>query len=96
MEMEEKLMTKHDLAAFFQTSAASARKFCHRHGIEPINIGNGRTTRLRWLKSDVIQMLGTLEAKAEPATVIPRRKGSKTVLGKSVDDLMRELCAPVQ
>lgn len=94
--MEEKLLTKADLAAFFQTSAASARKFCAAHGVMPVNIGNGRVARLRWSRIAIMQMLGTLEAKAEPKTIIPRRNGSKTVLGKSVDDLMRELATPVQ
>ena len=94
--IEERLLTKRDLAAFFQTSAESARKFCHSHGIEPINIGNGRVARLRWRASDVIQMLGTLKAKAEPKEIVPRRKGSNTVLGKTAKQLMRELAAPVQ
>lgn len=94
--MEEKLLTKADLAAFFQTSAKAARQFCARHGIQPINVGNGRVARLRWRQSEIMQVLGTLNAKVEPKTIIPRTRSSKTVLGKSVDDLMRELSAPVQ
>ena len=94
--MDERLLTKRDLAAFFQTSVASARKFCTTHGIEPINIGNGSTSRLRWRASEVIQMLGTLKAKAEPNDLVPKTKHSKTVTGKSVNELLRELSTPVQ
>lgn len=96
--MEEKLMTKAELAAFFQTSARSARAFCEKHGVSPINVGQGKIARLRWRASEVIQMLGTLEAKpCKPAKgIIPRRRGSKTVIGKSADELFRELAAPIQ
>ncbi len=96
--MEEKLLTKKDLAAFFQTSAKSARTLCEKHGVLPLNVGQGKITRLRWRASEVIQMLGTLEASPKPAPkeFIPRKRGGKTVIGKSVDDLMRELAAPIQ
>ena len=96
--MEEKLMTKKDLAAFFQISAASARKLCEKHGVLPINVGQGKIARLRWRASEVIQMLGTLEASTKPVAkeFIPRSRSSKTVVGKSVEQLLRELAAPIQ
>ena len=98
--MEEKLLTKRDLAAFFQVGIASARKLCETHGVYPVNVGTGKITRLRWRQSEVIQMLGTLEAgtdKRAGSDYIPRsRTRGKTVVGKTVKDLMRELAAPVQ
>ena len=96
--IEEQLMTKKELAAFFQISIRSARALCEKHGVLPINIGQGKIARLRWRASEVIQMLGTLEASPKPATkeFIPRKRGSKTVVGKSVEELMRELAAPIQ
>lgn len=98
--MEEQLMTKADLAEFFHASASTARRFCDKHGVKPINIGNGKRTVLRWRKTEVIQMLGTLEAdtnKRVSKDCIPRSHANgKTVVGKSVKQLMRELAAPVQ
>ena len=98
--MEEKLMTKRDLAAFFQTSAASARRLCEKHGVLPINVGMGKVARLRWRQSEVMQMLGTLDARTNQRAgkdCIPRsRARGKTVVGKSVAQLMRELATPVQ
>lgn len=100
MEMEEKLLTKRDLAAFFQTGIDAARRLCEKHGVLPINIGTGKTTRLRWRKSEVMQMLGTLEAgnnRRAGKDIIPRsRARGKTVVGKTVSQLMRELALPVQ
>ena len=62
--MEEKLLTKADLGAFFQTSADAARKLCERHGIKPLNVGNGTVARLRWRLSDVMQVLAALQGKS--------------------------------
>lgn len=96
--MEEKLLTKRDLAAFFQTGIVAARRLCEKHGVMPINIGMGKTTRLRWRASEVIQMLGTLEAKPKAAhkDYVPRRRGSNTIVGKSVEQLLQELAQPMQ
>lgn len=93
----EELLTKKDLAAFFKVSARSATAICKKHGVLPINVGLGKRALLRWRASEVIQMLGTLEASPQPPKdFIPRRRTSKTVVGKSVDELLRELAAPIQ
>ena len=94
--MDAQLLDIKDLAALLSMGRRSARELCRRHGVLPVNVGLGTTTRLRWHRDAVMQMLGTLKAKAEPKEVVPRRRGCKTILGKSVDDLMRELASPVQ
>lgn len=90
--MEEKLMTKRDLAAFFKLSADSARKLCEKHGVMPLNVGNGRVARLRWRLSDVMQVLTTLQAGTnERKDFRPRRPKDPRVLGRSPQDIQREL-----
>ncbi len=95
--MDAELIDLNSLAAMLSMGRRSARDFCQRHGVLPLNVGQGKIARLRWRRSEVIQMLGTLEASTRPAPdIIPRRRGSKTVIGKSVEQLMRELAAPMQ
>ena len=91
--MEEKLLTKKDLAAFFQTSATSARKLCEKHGVKPLNVGNGRIARLRWRLSDVMQVLTTLQTGSDikRKDFVPRRPKDPRVLGRSPQDLHKEL-----
>lgn len=94
----EELLTTEELGDFFRLSPQSARKLCIKHGVMPLNVGVGKIARLRWRRSEVIQMLGTLETKPQPASseYIPRKRGSKTVLGKTVNQLMRELAESIQ
>lgn len=91
--MEEKLMTKKDLAAFFQTSADSARKLCEKHGVKPLNVGNGSIARLRWRLSDVMQVLTTLQAgtNTNRKDFRPRRPKDPHVLGRSPKEIYNEL-----
>lgn len=91
--MEEKLLTKSDLAAFFQTSATSARKLCEKHGVFPVNVGLGlERARLRWRMTDVIQVLTTLQAGTNPQKDFrPRRPKDPRVLGRSARDIRNEL-----
>lgn len=91
--MEEKLLTKRDLAAFFQTSADAARKLCERYGVKPLNVGNGKVTRLRWRQSDVMQLLTTLQTgtNARSRDYRPRRPKDPRVLGRSPQEIHREL-----
>lgn len=94
--MESQLIDIKDLAAMLSMGRRSAREFCRRHGVLPVNVGLGTTTRLRWHRDAVIQMLGTLDAKGTRKDIIPRRRGAKTIVGKSVDELIAELAAPMQ
>lgn len=91
--MDEKLLTKADLAAFFQTSAESARRLCERHGVMPLNVGNGSISRLRWRLTDVMQVLTTLQTGTEPQRkdYRPRRPKDPRVLGRSARDIRTEL-----
>ena len=91
--MEEKLLTKRDLAAFFQTSAASARKLCEKHGVLPLNVGNGKIARLRWRLSDVMQVLTILQTGTDTKSkdYRPRRPKDPRVLGRSARDIRNEL-----
>ena len=94
--MDTQLLDIKDLAAMLSMGRRSAREFCRKHGVLPVNVGLGTTTRLRWHRDAVIQMLGTLDARQPRKDIIPRRRGAKTIVGKSVDDLLAELAAPVQ
>ena len=94
--MTAELLDISALAALLSMGRRSAREFCRRHGVLPINVGLGTKTRLRWHREAVMQMLGTLEAGHAKKDIVPRRRGSKTIIGKSVNDLLAELAAPMQ
>lgn len=94
--MESQLIDIKDLAALLSMGRRSAREFCRRHGVLPVNVGLGTKSRLRWHRDAVMQMLGTLDARQPRKDIVPRRRGSKTIVGKSVDELIAELAAPVQ
>lgn len=91
--MQSEMLDIKGLSTLLSMGPRSAREFCSRNGVLPINVGLKKRMRLRWIRSEVMQMLGTLEAKQKPAPkeFVPRIRGSKTVLGKSVDDLLKEL-----
>lgn len=91
--MEEKLLTKSDLATFFQTSSESARKLCERHGVKPLNVGNGSISRLRWRLSDVMQVLTTLQTgtNTQARDFRPRRPKDPKVLGRTAKEIYKEL-----
>ena len=91
--MDEKLLTKRDLGAFFQTSPESARKLCERHGVKPLNVGNGSISRLRWRLSDVMQVLTTLQTGTDThhRDFRPRRPKDARVLGRSPQEIFNEL-----
>jgi hypothetical protein len=86
--MDEKLLTKTDLAAFFQLSAESARKLCEKHGVKPLNVGTGKVSRLRWRMSDVMQVLAILQTPTgKQKEFCTRRKGDPHVLGQTAKSL---------
>ena len=91
--MEEKLMTKRDLAAFFQTSVDNARALCAKHGVQPLNVGAGKQTRLRWRLTEVMQVLTTLQTGTKPThkDFRPRNPKDPKVLGRSAKDIHNEL-----
>ena len=93
--MTAELITQTDLGVMLSMGKDAAREFCARHGIQPINVGLGKVARLRWHRSEVMQLIGTLQAKGKPQEFVRRKKSGKTVLGKSVAELMREL-SPLQ
>lgn len=93
--MTAELITQTDLGIMLSMGKDAAREFCARHGIQPINVGLGKVARLRWHRSEVMQLIGTLQAKGKPQEFVRRKKSCKTVLGKSVAELMREL-SPLQ
>ena len=94
--MESQLLDIKDLADMLSMGRRSAREFCRRHGVLPVNVDLRTKTRLRWHRDAVMQMLGTLDARHARKDIIPREHDSMTIVGKSVDDLLSELAAPVQ
>ena len=93
--MTAELITQTDLGIMLSMGKDAAREFCSRHGVQPINVGLGKVARLRWNRSEVMQLIGTLQAKGKQQEFVRRKKTGKTVLGKSVAELMREL-SPLQ
>lgn len=96
--MQEELLTQSELGAFFKMGkdGKSARRLCEKHGVYPLNIGSGKIPRLRWLLSDVRQILTTLkQAKStEPRTkLIARKKGEPSILGRKKAELFQEVSA---
>jgi hypothetical protein len=89
--MTAELITQKDLGIMLSMGADAAREFCARNGIQPINVGLGKRTRLRWNRSEVMQMLSTLRAKEKPKVIVPRSRSRNIVVGKSVAALLREL-----
>lgn len=94
--IEPELIEQKDLGTIFSMSKKKARELCAFHGVYPINVGLGKVSRLRWYRSEVMDLLGALRAKGEPKEYVSRKKSSKVVLGKSVNDLLREFSTPMQ
>lgn len=93
--MTAELITQKDLGIMLSMGPKKAREFCASHGLHPVNVGMGKVARLRWARAEVMQLIGTLQAKGKPHEFVRRKKSGKTVLGKSVAELMREL-SPLQ
>lgn len=45
--MDAQLLDIKDLAAMLSMGRRSAREFCRRHGVLPVNVGLGTKSRLR-------------------------------------------------
>ena len=97
--IEEKLLTKRDLGAFFRLSPPYARALCEKHGVLPLNVGSGKIARLRWRLSDVMQVLTILQsgnATEAQKDFRPRRKGDARVAGLSAKEVMQAVACAVQ
>lgn len=92
--MEPLLIDKHALGELLSMGPDSARAFCERHGVRPVNVGLGRVSRLRWNRCEVMQLLSTLQAKGRPREHV--RKSGRTSAGKTWRELARELSTPIQ
>lgn len=92
--MTAELITQTDLGVMLSMGKDAAREFCARHGIHPINVGLGKVARLRWHRSEVMQLIGTLQAKGKPHDNVKRSR--RTTAGKSLKQLMAELQTPMQ
>ena len=94
--MTAELIKMSDLGIMLSMGERSAREFCERHGVLPINVGKGKRASLRWNRAEVMQMLSTLRAKEKPKDVVPRSRSRNTVVGKSAATLYRELSNRLQ
>ena len=96
--IEEKLLTKRDLGAFFRLSPPYARALCEKHGVLPLNVGTGKIARLRWRLSDVMQVLTILQSGPTEAQkdFRPRRKGDARVAGLSAKEVLKAVANAVQ
>ena len=90
--MTAELLDKKALGVMLSMGGDEARELCHRHGVEPINVGLGKVARLRWSRTEVMRMLDTMRADK------PRRRPRihRTVVGKTVAQLIAELACPLQ
>lgn len=92
--MEPLLIDKHALGELLSMGPKAARALCERHGVMPVNVGLGKVSRLRWNRSEVMQLLSTLQAKGKPCEYV--KKSKRTSLGKTWRELARELSTPIQ
>lgn len=92
--MTAELIKLADLGTMLSMGPEAAREFCSRHGVHPINVGLGKVARLRWHRSEVMQLIGTLQAKGKPQDYV--KKSRRTTAGKSLKQLMSELQTPIQ
>lgn len=92
--MTAELITQKDLGIMLSMGPKKAREFCASHGLHPINVGLGKVARLRWHRSEVMQLIGTLQAKGKPQDYV--KKSRRTTAGKSLKQLMSELQTPMQ
>ena len=93
--MDALLITGKELAFLLSMGQKNARKFCEQHGVLPINTSTGKRATLRWSRLEVMQMVGTLQAKGKKEREHVR-KSKKTTVGKTLHQLMMELETPVQ
>ena len=89
--MDALLIDKKELADLLSMGKENARKFCERHGVLPINTSTGKRATLRWSRLEVMQMVSTLQAKGKEEEFVPKKRTSRTVLGKSLAQLKKEL-----
>ena len=97
--IEEKLLTKRDLGAFFRLSPPCARALCEKHGVLPLNVVTGKIARLRWRLSDVMQVLTILQSgngTEAQKDFRPRRKGDARVAGLSAKEVLKAVANAVQ
>ena len=64
--MQERLLDKHEIAARFNTGWRKARSLLAKMGVMPIDVGEGKKARLRWLESAVNAAIFAMHAKAQP------------------------------
>ena len=85
-------------AAFFGVSAAVFRRIMEKHGLRPIDCGKGARGGLRWRTSELIRVADALhaETQAQGQGQKKRPRTKHSVVGKTADELFRELSAPMQ
>lgn len=54
--MDAQLLDIKDLAVLLSMGRRSAREFCRRHGVLPVNVGLGTKSRLRWHRDAVMHL----------------------------------------
>lgn len=84
--MEPLLIDKHALGELLSMGPDSARAFCERHGVHPVNVGLGKRSSLRWNREEVIQMVNTLQAKTKSART-KTEKPKHQIIGMSASAL---------
>ncbi len=94
--MDPLLIDKHALGELLSMGPDSARAFCERHGVYPINVGLGGKVVLRWNREEVIQMVSTLQAVGQEKKVVLRKNPRCSVIGKSSRTLFLELSNSLQ
>lgn len=94
--MEPLLIDKHALGELLSMGPDSARAFCERHGVQPVNVGLGKRSSLRWNREEVIQMVSTLQATGQEKKAVRRKSSRCSVIGKSSRTLFLELSNSLQ
>ena len=94
--MEPLLIDKHALGEILSMGPRSARALCEQNGVMPINVGKGNRTSLRGRRDDGMQMVSTLQATGKKEEIVPRKKSSHVIMGKSEDKLFQEISNKLQ
>ena len=87
--MESAFIGKKEISVLFHVGEDIARATLARHGVLPIKLGGGKTSRLLWPREDVMRVVDILrtQARPHPHDYVAPRKGDLRIAGKSAAEV---------
>lgn len=86
-----KLLNLKAAAELLGTTPGAARGVLERLGVVPYDLGRGRGLGLRWHPQEVLEALERSRRPRQAPAPRPARKQEHLILGRPMDDLIREL-----